>query len=127
MPALSVSEAAAELGVTGTTLYRWIRKGLVPSVHPEVSGAPVRVRLTDEFRSRFCPNPSDGFVPLATAVRRLGVTRQTIWKRMRAGQLQAVYVTRGSHRGLHVRISPEMETPLLPGLVLPDTAQVNDD
>ena len=127
VPALGVSEAAAELGVTGTTLYRWIRKGLVPSVHPEVSGAPVRVRLTDEFRSRFCPNPSDGFVPLATAVRRLGVTRQTIWKRMRAGQLQAVYVTRGSHRGLHVRISPEMETPLLPGLVLPDTAQVNDD
>ena len=127
VPALSVSEAAAELGVTGTTLYRWIRKGLVPSVHPEVSGAPVRVRLTDEFRSRFCPAPSDGFVPLATAVRRLGVTRQTIWKRMRAGQLQAVYVTRGSHRGLHVRISPEMETPLLPGLVLPDTAQVNDD
>ena len=91
------------------------------------SGAPVRVRLTDEFRSRFCPNPSDGFVPLATAVRRLGVTRQTIWKRMRARKLQAVYVTRGSHRGLHVRISPEMETPLLPGLVLPDTAQVNDD
>ena len=45
---------------------------------------------------------------------------------MRAGKLQAVYVTRGSHRGLHVRISPEMETPLLPGLVL-DTAQVNDD
>ena len=39
VPALSVSEAAAELGVTGTTLYRWIRKGLVPSVHPEVSGA----------------------------------------------------------------------------------------
>ena len=127
VPALGVSEAAAELGVTGTTLYRWIRKGLVPSVHPEVSGAPVRVRLTDEFRSRFCPTPSDGFVPLATAVRRLGVTRQTIWKRMRAGKLQAVYVTRGSHRGLHVRISPEMETPLLPGLVLPDTAQVNDD
>ena len=127
VPALGVSEAAAELGVTGTTLYRWIRKGLVLSVHPDVSGAPVRVRLTDDFRSRFCPTPSDGFVPLATAVRRLGVTRQTIWKRMRAGKLQAVYVTRGSHRGLHVRISPEMETPLLPGLVLPDTAQVNDD
>ena len=127
VPAVGVSEAAAELGVTGTTLYRWIRKGLVPSVQPDVSGAPFRVRLTDDFRSRFCPIPPDGFVPLATAVRRLGITRQTIWKRMRAGKLQAVYVTLGSHRGLHVRINPEMETPLLPGLVLPDTAQASDD
>ena len=127
VPAVGAMEAAAELGVTVTTLYRWIRKGLVPSVQPDVSGAPVRVRLTDDFRSRFCPTPPDGFVPLATAVRRLGVTRQTIWKRMRTGQLQAIYVTRGRHRGLHVRIDPEMETPLLPGLVPPDTAPASDD
>ena len=93
VPAVGASEAAAELGVAVTTLYRWIRKGLVPSVQPKVSGAPVRVRLTDEFRSRFCPTPPDGFVPLATAVRRLGVSRQTIWKRMRAGKLQAICVT----------------------------------
>ena len=126
-PALGVPEAAAELGVTRTTLYRWIRKGLVPSVQPEVSGAPVRVRLTDDFRARFCPTPPDGFVPLATATRRLGVSRQTIWKRMRTGKLQAVYVTLGSYRGLHVRITPEMETPPLPGLVPPDTAQARDD
>ena len=86
VPAVGVSEAAAELGVKGTTLYRWIRKGLVPSVQPDVSGAPVRVRLTDDFRSRFCPTPPDGFVPLATAVRRLGVFRQAIWKRMRVGE-----------------------------------------
>lgn len=127
VPALSVAEAAAELGVTGTTLYRWIRKGLVPSVQPDVSGAPVRVRLTDDFRSRFCPDPPDGFVPLATAVVRLGVSRQTIWKRMRAGKLQAVFVTRGRHRGLHVRITPDMDMPLLSGLEWADAGQARDD
>ena len=121
VPAMSVSEAAAELGVTGTTLYRWIRKGLVPSIQPDVSGAPVRVRLTDDFRSRFCPDPPDGFVPLATAVVRLGVSRQTIWKRMRAGKLQAVCVTRGKHRGLHVLVGPDEDMPLLSGLA-PGTA-----
>ena len=123
MPALSVAEAAAELGVTATTLYRWVRNGLVPSVQPDVSGAPVRVRLTDDFRSRFCPAPPDGFVPLITAVARLGVTRQTIWKRMRTGSVQAIYVTHGSHRGLHVRISPDMDTPLLSGFDLSDTGE----
>ena len=127
VPAVSVSEAAAELGVTGTTLYRWIRKGLVPSVQPDVSGAPVRVRLTDDFRARFCPAPPDGSVPLATAVVRLGVSRQTIWKRMRAGTLQAVYVTRGRHRGLHVRISPDMDMPLLSRLDWADAGQARDD
>ena len=126
-PTLSVSEASAELGVTGTTLYRWIRKGLVPSVQPDISGAPVRVRLTDDFRSRFCPSPPEGFVPLATAVARLGVSRQTIWKRMRAGTLQAIYVTRGRHRGLHVLISPDMDMPLLSGLDWTDTGQARDD
>ena len=114
-PVMSVAEAAAELGITGETLYRWIRKGLVPSIQPDISGAPVRVRMTDDFRSRFCPEPPDGFVPLATAIVRLGVSRQTIWKRMRAGKLQAVYLTRGKHRGLLVRIDPDEDMPLLTG------------
>ena len=123
-PVLSVAEAAAELGITGTTLYRWIRKGLVPSVQPDVSGAPVRVRMTDDFRSRFCPEPPDGFVPLAAAVARLGAGRQTIWKRMRAGRLQAVLLTRGKHRGLLVRIDPDEDMPLLSG---PDRADAGRD
>ncbi len=126
-PAVSVSEAAAELGVTGTTLYRWIRKGLVPSIQPDVSGAPVRVRLTDDFRSRFCPDPPDGFVPLATAIVRLDVSRQTVWKRMRAGKLQAAYVTRGKHRGLHVLVCPDEDMPLLSGLGRTDAGQAGTD
>ena len=123
-PVLSAAEAAAELGITGTTLCRWIRKGLVPSVQPDVSGAPVRVRMTDDFRSRFCPEPPDGFVPLAAAVARLGAGRQTIWKRMRAGRLQAVLLTRGKHRGLLAGIDPDEDMPLLSG---PDRADAGRD
>lgn len=126
-PMLGVSDAAAELGVTATTLYRWIRKGLVPAVHPDVSGAPVRVRLTDDIRSRFCPDPPDGYVPLDTAVSRLGVARQTIWKRVRDGKLQAICVTHGSRRGLHVRIDSDMDMPLLSDLEPPAVGQTGDD
>ncbi|MCY4498477.1 MAG: recombinase family protein [Rhodospirillaceae bacterium] len=125
-PTLGVAEAAAELGVTATTLYRWIRMGLVPSVQPDVSGAPMRVRLTDAVRSRFCPNPPDGYVPLNTAVSRLGVTRQTIWNHVRVGKMQAICVTHGSRRGLHVRIGTETDAPLLSGLELPATGQTDD-
>ena len=123
-PVLSVAEAAAELGITGTTLCRWIRKGLVPPVQPDVSGAPVRVRMTDDLCSRFCPEPPVGFVPLAAAVARLGVSRQTIWKRMRAGKLQATILTRGKHRGLLAGIDPDENMPLLSG---PDRADAGRD
>ena len=42
---------------------------------------------------------------------------------MRTGSVQAIYVTHGSHRGLHVRISPDMDTPLLSGFDLSDTGE----
>ena len=42
---LSVKEAAQELGVSDATLYRWINAGILPSIRPDVPGAPLRVRL----------------------------------------------------------------------------------
>ena len=55
---------------------------------------------------------------------RLGAGRQTIWKRMRAGKLQAVCLTRGKHRGLLVKIDPDEDMPLLSG---PDPADAGPD
>ena len=114
-PLLSVQQAAAELGVTDCTLYRWVRNGMLPTAHPDVGGAPCRIRLSDEIRGMFCAAPPAGFVPLRTAVARLGVSRQTIWQRVRSGQLRALQVTRGAHRGLYIRMEPK-QPPLLAGL-----------
>ena len=96
---LAVGEAARELGVQEATLYRWVRAGLVPVVDPVVDGAPLRVRMSDALRARFRPEPPEGFVPVATAMRCLGVTRQTIWNRAKAGTLRSCHVTHGSRRG----------------------------
>ena len=103
----SVGDAAKELAVDEATLYRWIHAGLVPVSDPGVDGAPLRVRMTDELRARFRPEVPSGFVPVATAMRRLGVTRQTLWNRIKASQLASCHVTRGSQRGLYVRLEEE--------------------
>ena len=109
---LSVRAAAEQLGVSESTLYRWVHAGVLPSVHPALPGAPVRVRLNADFRSRFHLDPPEGFVPLRDAVRRLGVSRQTIWQRVASGRLDSCHVKRGPNRGLHVRLEPD-DLPLL--------------
>ncbi len=108
---VSAREAARELGVHEDTVYRWVRAGLLPVVDPGVEGAPLRVRMTDEVRSRFRPEVPAGFVSVATAKQRLGVTRQTIWNRVRAGQMESCHVTHGRQRGLYVRL-PDPGAPL---------------
>ena len=109
---LGVAEAAQELGVQEATLYRWIHTGLVPVVDPGVDGAPLRVRMNGALRARFRPEPPEGFVPVATAMRRLGVTRQTIWNRVKSGTLRSCHVTHGSRRGLYVEIADHDVRPL---------------
>ena len=104
---LSVKEAARELGISDATLYRWINAGILPGVRPDVSGAPLRVRMGADFRSRFHLDPPEGFVPLREAMQRLGVSRQTIWQRAAFGQLETCHVKRGAVRGLYVRLEAD--------------------
>ena len=111
---LSVSEAARELGTSSGTLYRWIRQGFVPA---EVAGAgePMRVRLDANVRERFCEAPPEGYVLAAQARRDLGLSRQTLWERIREGVLEARRIVRGPDKGLYVTWDREdRQLPLLP-------------
>ncbi len=47
---MSVHQAAAELGITASTLYRWLNDGYVPG-EQITPGAPWRIRLTDSMRA----------------------------------------------------------------------------
>ncbi len=109
---LSVAEAARDLGVNEATLYRWIHAGLAPVIDPGVDGAPLRVRMTEGLRARFRPQAPEGFVPVQVAMQRLGVSRQTIWNRVRAGELASCHVTHGNKRGLCVEMAEEEALPL---------------
>ena len=68
--------------------------------------------MTDALRARFRAQPPEGFVPVQVAMQRLGVSRQTIWNRVRAGALASCHVTHGSQRGLYVEIADEETLPL---------------
>jgi excisionase family DNA binding protein len=100
----TIEQAARKLGVNHTTIYRWLRAGLLPGEQTTVH-APWRIRLTDEVRSRFVPDVPDGYLPLAEAAQRLGVARQTVLHKVQRGELDAVQVTSGRRKGLRIKVS----------------------
>jgi excisionase family DNA binding protein len=101
---VTIADAAARLGVSTSTIRRWLREGLLPA-EQTTPHAPWRIRLTDEVRRRFVPDVPDGFVPLAEAAKRLGVARQTVLHKVQRGELQAVQVTQGRRKGLRIQVS----------------------
>ena len=110
-PMLSIAEAAKELRTTPGTLYRWVREGIV-AAEQVAGGAPYRVRMTAQLRAQFCDEPPEGFVSLHAAMRRLGVSRQRVWQRIRCGELEARHIRRGPVKGLYVRVDHEDPLPL---------------
>jgi DNA invertase Pin-like site-specific DNA recombinase/predicted DNA-binding transcriptional regulator AlpA len=99
----TIEQAASELGVNHTTIYRWLRAGLLPG-EQTTAHAPWRIRLTDEIRSRFVPDVPDGYLPLSEAARRLGCARQTVLHKVQRGELHAVQVVTGRRKGLRIQV-----------------------
>jgi excisionase family DNA binding protein len=99
----TVEQAAIELGVAQTTVYRWLRAGLLPA-EQTTPHAPWRIRLTPEVRSRFVPSVPDDYLPLDEAAKRLGCARQTVLHKVQRGELHAVQVISGRRKGLRIQV-----------------------
>jgi len=100
---LNVREAAEILGVAPSTLHRHLNDGIIAG-EQLTPGAPWRIRVTEELRSRFLEEAPEGYVPLVDAMRILGVSRQTVLQRVKHGKLQAVHVSRGRRKGLRIKV-----------------------
>ena len=100
---LPVRKAAPILGVAASTLHRWLNAGLVVG-EQLTPGAPWRIRITEELRNLFVNNAPPGYVPVVDAMRRLGVSRQTLWQRVKSGELEALHVRQGQHKGLRIKV-----------------------
>jgi excisionase family DNA binding protein len=100
---VTIQQAASELGVSTSTVRRWLDEGLLPG-EQTTPGAPWRIRITDDVRARFVPELRDGFVPLNEAARLLGCARQTVLHKVQRGELRAIHVTNGRRKGLRIEV-----------------------
>ena len=107
---VTIERAAEIAGIAQSTMHRWVNCGFVAG-EQLTPGAPWRIRVNDEFRSRFVQEAPAGYVPMVDAMRILGVSRQTILQRVKRGELGAVHVSQGRRKGLRIQVPAS-----LPGL-----------
>jgi DNA invertase Pin-like site-specific DNA recombinase len=100
---VALTEAQGILGVSRSTLHRWIADGFVVA-EQDTPGGPRRVRIDAALRAKVLPELPEGWVGVAQAAKVLGVVRQTVLDRIQRGELDAVAVTRGRRAGLAVRV-----------------------
>ncbi len=105
---MTVRQAAAELNLDPSTLYRWLSDGFIPG-EQITPGAPWRIRLTDQIRSLVANEAPAGWVPVQAATTALGVSRQTVLQRVKRGDLRAVHIRTGRGKGLRIQLPPTQE------------------
>jgi DNA invertase Pin-like site-specific DNA recombinase len=101
---LTIKRAAATLGVATSTIHRWLNDGIIAG-EQLTPGAPWRIRVTDDLRARVAEQAPEGYLTMYQTMRRLGVSRQTVWQRVKRGEIQAIHVTRGRQKGLRLKLN----------------------
>jgi DNA invertase Pin-like site-specific DNA recombinase len=101
---VTVTRAAELLGVAPSTVHRWLAAGFIAGEQP-TPGAPWRIRVTDQLRSRFVEQAPEGWLPMLEATMALGVSRQTVLQRVKRGELRAVHVRTGRRKGLRIEVA----------------------
>ena len=98
---LTVTDAAAELGLAPSTLHRWLNDGFIAG-EQLTPAAPWRIRLTSDIKALFVDDAPDGWLAMLEATLAYGVSRQTIMQRVKDGKLRAVHVRAGRRKGLRI-------------------------
>ena len=107
---LPIARVAEILDVAPSTIHRWLADGFIAG-EQDTPGAPWRIRVTEDLRSRFVEQAPEGWLPMLEATLALGVSRQTILQRVKRGELQAVHVRAGRRKGLRILV-PQAENAL---------------
>jgi DNA invertase Pin-like site-specific DNA recombinase len=111
---MTIERAAHALNLAPSTLHRWLNDGFIAG-EQITPGAPWRIRVNEELRSRFVENVPEGYVTMLKATHLLGVSRQTILQRVKRGELKAVHVRCGRRKGLRIQVPaalPDLFEPL---------------
>jgi len=100
---LTIKQIADALGIATSTVHRWLNDGIIAG-EQLTPGAPWRIRLTDDLRVRVAEEAPDGYLTMYQTMRLLGVSRQTVWQRVKRGEIEAVHVRRGRKRSLRLKL-----------------------
>jgi predicted DNA-binding transcriptional regulator AlpA len=100
---LTIKRTAETLGVATSTIHRWLNDGIIGG-EQLTPGAPWRIRLTDELRSRVAEEAPEGYLTMYQAMRQLGISRQAVWQRVKRGEVEAIHVRRGRKKGLRLKL-----------------------
>ena len=99
----TIKQTSAALGVAASTVHRWLNDGIIAG-EQLTPGAPWRIRLTDDLRARVAEEAPEGYLTMYQAMRRLGVSRQTVWQRVKRGEIEAIHVRCGRKKGLRLKL-----------------------
>jgi hypothetical protein len=101
----TADEAAVELGVTMSTIHRWLRDGLLAG-RQATPGAPWRILLTDAVRQRLAQGEAPcGWVGLIEASRQLGLSKQRVADLVNSGKLKAIRTKVGNRACWKIDVS----------------------
>jgi predicted DNA-binding transcriptional regulator AlpA len=99
----NIRQAAVALGVAASTIHRWINEGIIAG-EQLTPGAPWRIRLTEELRALVAEEAPEGYLTVYQTMRLLRVSRQTVWQRVKRGEIKASHVRRGRRKGLLLKV-----------------------
>ncbi len=103
---VSIRKAAQILGMNTSSIHRWLADGFIAG-EQLTPGAPWQIRINEELRSRIVQQAAPEYVPMIVATAKLGVSRQTVLQRVKSGELKAVLVRQGRHKGLRIKVVDE--------------------
>ena len=102
----TITEAEKILGIPRITLYRWLREGFITG-EQIVPAAPWHIRIDQALRDKIQSQAPDGWLPVDQAAKALGLSRTTVFQKVRDGQLPAIHVNNGQRRSLRIQVKPE--------------------
>lgn len=91
---VTIKRAAELLEIAPSTVHRWLIDGYLDG-EQTTPGAPWRIRLNKDSKLQLMEKAPPGYVPMREAVKRLGVTRQTVLQRVKTGRLHAIHIRAG--------------------------------
>src|SRR5262249_13600198 len=66
-------------------------------------GAPWRIRSPMICARAIAEDAPDGYLTVYQTMRLLGVSRQTVWQRVKRGEIDAIHVKQGRKKGLRLK------------------------